>query len=58
MARRKKSKAKKRTKVVKSQPIIIINEQPESLRYWQQMLVILIVPLFNWIKEIIQTYWN
>lgn len=58
MARRKKSKAKKRTKVVKSQPIIIINEQPESLRYWRQVLVILIVPLFNWIKEIIQTYWN
>lgn len=58
MARRKKSKAKKRTKVVKSQPIIIINEQPESLRYWQQVLVILIFPLFNWIKEIIQTYWN
>ena len=54
MARRKKSKAKKRTKVVKSQPIIIINEQPESLRYWQQVLVILIIPLFNWIKEIIK----
>lgn len=58
MARRKKSKAKKRTKIAKPQPIIIINEQPKSSRYWQQVLVVLIVPLFNWMKEIIQTYWN
>ena len=39
MARRKKSKAKKRTKITKPQPIIIINEQPKNLRYWQQMLM-------------------
>ena len=58
MARRKKSKPKKRTKITKPQSIIIINEQPKSSRYWQQVLVVLIVPLFNWIKEIIQTYWN
>lgn len=58
MARRKKSKLKKRTKITKPQPIIIINEQPKSSQYWQQVLVVLIVPLFNWIKEIIQTYWN
>lgn len=58
MARRKKSKAKKRTKIVKPQLIIIINEQPKNARYWQQVLVVLIVPLFNWMKEIIQTYWN
>ncbi len=51
MARRKKSKAKKRTKITKPQPIIIINEQSKNLRYWQQMLMVLIVPLFNWIKE-------
>ncbi len=44
MARRKKSKAKKRTKIAKPQSIIIINEQPKSPRYWQQMLVVLIVP--------------
>lgn len=58
MARRKKSKAKKRTKIANSQPIIIINEQPKSLRYWQQVLVVLIVPLFNWVKEFIQKYFN
>lgn len=58
MARRKKSKAKKRTKITKPQPIIIINEQPKSSRYWQQVLVVLIVPLFNWMKEIIQPYFK
>ncbi|MCU4397872.1 hypothetical protein [Acinetobacter junii] len=58
MARRKKSKAKKRTKITKPQPIIIINEQPKNLRYWQQMLMVLIVPLFNWIKELIQTHFK
>lgn len=58
MARRKKSKAKKRTSIAKPQSIIIINEQPKSPRYWQQVLMVLIVPLFNWMKEIIQTYWN
>lgn len=58
MARHKKSKAKKRTKITKPQPIIIINEQPKNLRYWQQMLMVLIVPLFNWIKELIQTHFK
>lgn len=58
MAIRKKSKAKKRTKITKPQPIIIINEQPKNLRYWQQMLMVLIVPLFNWIKELIQTHFK
>lgn len=58
MARRKKSKAKKRTNIAKPQPIIIIKEQPKSSRYWQQVLMVLIVSLFNWMKEIIQTYWN
>ncbi len=54
MARRKKSKAKKRHKIVKQQPIIIINEAPKSSPFW----TVLLVPIFTWIKEIIQKFWS
>lgn len=54
MARRKKSKAKKRNKIIKLQPIIVINEAPKSSPLW----TILLVPIFAWVKEIIQKYWS
>ncbi|MCL6241072.1 hypothetical protein [Acinetobacter amyesii] len=54
MARRKKSKAKKRNKSIKQQPIIIINEAPKSSPFW----TVLLVPIFSWIKEIIQKFWS
>lgn len=56
MARRKKSKAKKRKKVIKLQPVIIVSEPQKSSSYWQVLFGALIAPIFNWIKETIQGY--
>jgi len=53
MARRKKSKSKKQNHPLKQQPIIIINEVPKNTQW-----AVLLVPVFNWLIEILKNYWN
>lgn len=53
MARRKKSKSKKQNHPLKQQPIVIINEVPKNTQW-----AVLLVPVFNWLIEILKNYWN